>query len=116
MAKFWEFAKGHPAVFEYMPDEEDRDALPRAWVINVFYTVLKDKFSKYVEDQMDKRIKERAKEQNSEAVMHPKFYQAFRESKDVSGILFKPADPVNYKLKLYFFRIVVKGLGADMLK
>ena len=74
MAIFWEFAKEHPEVFEYVPDEEDRDALPRAWIINVFYTVLKDKFSKWVEAQMEKRNKERAKEQNSEVVMHPKFY------------------------------------------
>ena len=86
MAKFWDFAKGHPEVFEYMPDEEDRDALPRSWMINVFYTVLKDKFSKWVEDQMERRNKERAKEQNSEVVMHAKFYQAFKESTDVSGI------------------------------
>ena len=74
LAKMWDFARGHPEVYEYMPDEEDRDALPRAWIINVFYTVLKKQFSAWVEAQMEKRNKERAKEQNTEAVMLPKFY------------------------------------------
>ena len=85
LKKIWLFATQHPEIYQYMPDPEDREDLPRSWIVNVFYTVLGKGFSKWVEAQLEARNQERAKEQDTEAQMLPKFYQAFKASTDVSG-------------------------------
>ena len=83
--KMQEWAKGQPEVFKYLPAEEDLDALPRAWIVNVLYTVLGKTFSTWVDAQIEKRNKERATEKNQEAVLLPKFWKSFKASTDVSG-------------------------------
>ena len=44
-----------PRVYMFIPDEEDRDKLPREWLFNVMYTNLKSEFSDYVVSKIIER-------------------------------------------------------------
>ena len=84
LAHIWKFAADHPEVNKFLPAEEDRDDLPRSWVVNVLFSVLGGKFAKWINRQMEARNKLRLKDQNKEAVMLPKFAASFRASTDIS--------------------------------
>ena len=83
--KMWQFAADHPEVNRYLPADEDKDELPRSWVVNILFTVLGNKFAKWINKQMEARNKQRLKDQNKEAVMLPKFAASFRTSTDISS-------------------------------
>jgi hypothetical protein len=46
---FFKFAKEHPQVLEYFPDERDWDRLPRKYVADVIHSVIGDPFVKFIE-------------------------------------------------------------------
>ena len=60
--KMWQFAADHPEVNRYLPAEEDKDELPRSWVVNVLFTVLGAKFARWINKQMERRNQLRLKD------------------------------------------------------
>ena len=116
VARMWDLAAKHPNVLKYMPAEEDRDALPRAWIINIFYTVLGKTFSDWVDAQLERRNKERAKEQNTEAVLLDKFAASFKASTDVSGKYLVQLALIMFLTAIFPIDTAAKGIGADLLK
>ena len=53
----------HQNVFEYLPEPElELPKTPKQWIVNVVATVLKEKFSKWVEEQIKKRHAKVAKD------------------------------------------------------
>ena len=43
-----EFTANYPEVTEFLPDERDRDRLPRRWICNLVYTIVGDPFRNWV--------------------------------------------------------------------
>ena len=59
--------------------------LPRAYLANVIYTLVGDKFRKWVEQKIEERNEKIMQEQNMAIDMDPEVYQAFKASNYVSG-------------------------------
>ena len=44
----------HPVIFDYLPHRKlELPKTPKQWLVNVFATILKENFTKWVDEQMD---------------------------------------------------------------
>ena len=50
-----EWAKSYHQIFNYLPDKQDLDRVPRAWIANVIYTIVGDPFKEYVDAMIEQR-------------------------------------------------------------
>jgi len=55
MADFIEYLSQHQEAFEYLPDEQDLMNLPRAYLINVIYSIVGDDFRAWVDQRVNFR-------------------------------------------------------------
>ena len=44
----WEFTNKYPNCQQYWPDERDRVKIPRAWLVNMCFTVIGSDFEEFV--------------------------------------------------------------------
>ena len=77
-----------PCVGKALPIEpREVEKLPRAYVANVIFTVVGDKFKQWVESKIQERNVKIMEEQNLAIEMDPEVYKAFKASTNVSGKL-----------------------------
>ena len=72
-------------VKAYLPDERDTLEPPRAWLANVFFSVIGEEFGAWVRDRVDSRNAELKEDRNLEAAVDPDVLGIFRASTGFSG-------------------------------
>ena len=76
----------HPVIFDYLPHRKlELPKTPKQWVVNVFATILKENFIKWVDEQVDARHAKVAKEKDLMIKMDPEMAKVFRQSNAVSS-------------------------------
>ena len=79
-------AKKHPGFSNYLPlEEKEIEKLPRAYLANLIYTIIGEKFKLWVKQKVQDRTDKRTAEQDMAIEMDPAIYEAFRASTNVSG-------------------------------
>ena len=79
-------AKKHPGFANYLPlEEKEIEKLPRAYLANLIYTIIGEKFKLWVKQKVQDRTDKRTAEQDMAIEMDPAIYEAFRASTNVSG-------------------------------
>ncbi len=79
-------AKKSTTVCKCLPIESrEVEKLPRAYLANVIYTIVGDKFRKWVEQKIQDRNDKLMEDQNMAIDMDPEVYKAFKNSNYVSG-------------------------------
>ena len=71
---------GKAITAAHMPDPRDMDYLPRQWVINVCYTLHKEKFKKWVRELCEDRNKLRTLKAKEAVALDPVIHKAFKVS------------------------------------
>lgn len=61
-----------------MPDEQDMDRVPRAWIANVIYTIVGQPFRNYVNAQIEKRNQALISKRDLSITMDSGILQAFQ--------------------------------------
>jgi hypothetical protein len=69
---------GKPELLQYFPDKRDIHKLPRAYCLNVFYTLEGKNFYDFVQTKIAERNATLAKDQDLMIQMDPEVAQAFR--------------------------------------
>jgi len=77
--------KENPEVAHYLPDERDHHRLPRDWLVNVTYTVMKDAFSSWVSERVKARNDTVLENRDLIISMDPLIAKSFKESVNVSS-------------------------------
>ena len=70
---------------DYLPDGKEIHKVPKHWIGNVCYTVLKGVFTKWVKEQVQKRNDELLEDKGLIIEMDPEIAQAFEASTKTSG-------------------------------
>ena len=79
-------AKKHPGFANYLTlEEKEIEKLPRAYLANLIYTIIGEKFKLWVKQKVQDRTDKRTAEQDMAIEMDPAIYEAFRASTNVSG-------------------------------
>ena len=76
----------HPEVYEYLPEPElELPKVPKAWLANVCATVMKEKFSRWVKEQVEARHEKVAVKKDLMIKMDPEIAKVFQQSVAVSS-------------------------------
>ena len=85
LEKITEYCRQQPNdIHNYMPDRLEVHKVPREWVCNVIATVLKNKFTDWVDEQMKIRNEDVRDKRNMDIELDADVADAFRASTDVS--------------------------------
>ncbi len=75
-------------VMQALPaDQKEIHKLPREYIGNILYTILGDKFKKWVRKKCDERTDKIMEKQDMAIEMDPEVYKAFKASTNISGRL-----------------------------
>ena len=84
-------ARKHPTFNNYLPAEErEIEKLPRAYVSNLIYTIVGDKFRKWVQGKIQERTEAIMAKQDMAIEMDPEVFKAFKSSNTISGKYLTP--------------------------
>ena len=75
----------YPIISEYMPDDRDFARLPRAWIANVIYTLVGERFKTIVANQIKARNEQLAEKKDLYISMDPNIARAFTNSSMISS-------------------------------
>ena len=82
---FYKFAKDRPEVMRAFPSEEqEREKLPRQYIINVIYTLVGEEFRTWVDKLVDERHEEIIEKRDLYIEMDPEIAAIYNKSKAVS--------------------------------
>ena len=74
-------AKKFPGFQNYLPaDDREVEKLPRAYIANLIYTIVGQKFKDWVQQKIQERTKKIMEEQDLAIEMDPEVYMAFQAS------------------------------------
>ena len=74
-----------PEVAHYLPEERDLDRLPKQWIADITYTVMKESFSKWVTERVKIRNDTIAENRNLIIELDPEVAEAFKKSLNISS-------------------------------
>ena len=78
--------KQHPEVYSYLPEPLlELPKTPKQWIANVCATILQEKFSKWVKDQVEARHDKVSIKKDIMIQMDPEMAEIFRQSTAVSS-------------------------------
>ena len=83
--KILAFGKKFPQVVNYLPEERDIHRLPRAFIVNIINTIVKEPFRDWVSDRIKDRNDEIAVKRNLNIELDPEIALAFRNSVNISS-------------------------------
>ena len=72
-----EFAEDHPQVFEFLPIKKEVKKLSRAYIGNVIYTVIGERFNEWVNDKVNERHQKFKEKKEMMIHMDPDIAQIF---------------------------------------
>ena len=75
----------HQDVIKYLPDKQEIKKVPKQWLINVMYTVIKAPFGQWVRQQIEERNRRIAVDKNMLIDMDPEIAEAYAASTAVSS-------------------------------
>ena len=74
-------AKKHPGLINYLPAEErEIEKLPRAYLANLIYTIVGERFRDWVKEKVDHRTQKILEDQDMAIEMDPEILQVFKAS------------------------------------
>ena len=80
-----EKGKENPLVAHYLPEERDIHRLPKAFIANVTFTVMKEAFSGWLSEQIKARNDTLAENQDLVIDLDPEIAEAFKSSVNISS-------------------------------
>ena len=69
--KIFKFLQNHNEVYKFLPDKEDLPKVPKQWLVNMVYTIVREDFSDWVKRHIEDRNEKMASEQNLLLEMDP---------------------------------------------
>ena len=111
-----EFGKNEPRVASYLPDERDLPRLPRQFIINITYSIMKDHFVEWTDQQIKARNEKLADKQHLNLHVDPEIAAAFNRSQNISSkwLLLCRRCKVNHSI--YLLHIASNGVSVNLLK
>ena len=86
LKKIISFVKnGHMQVMDYLPDPQEIEKVSREWICNVIATLLKNIFTDWLKNCIDKRNKEVIDKSKMTVEMDADIFTAFQASTAVSS-------------------------------
>ena len=76
---------GNLAVFDYLPDKQEIDKVSREWICNVCATIMKNKFTDWLNKNIKKRNEKLVDKNEMNIEMDKDIYDAFIASTAVSS-------------------------------
>ena len=85
LEKITEFCRGQPNnIHNYMPDRLEIHKISREWICNIVATVLKNKFTDWIDEQIKIRNEEVRDKKDMDIELDEDVYAAFKASTSVS--------------------------------
>ena len=72
-----DYIKLFPEAKQYLPIDKELDKVPKQWLVNVVYSVLKDPFYHWVKAKIEERNEKVTTEKNLLIEMDPEVAKAF---------------------------------------
>ena len=83
--KISQFLQQYPEIAQYLPDAIEIPRLPKEYLANVAYTVIKKPFADWVKAQINARNEKIITDQQLEVELDPELVEAFNASTHVSS-------------------------------
>ena len=80
-----EIIEQHPEVYKYLPDRIEIKKIPKQYLVNVLYTIIKAPFGAWVKQQIEERNRRIAVDKNMLIDMDPEIAEAYAASTAVSS-------------------------------
>ena len=85
MEAILKFIRSYDECTKFLPDEKEIRKVPKQWLINMIYTLIRDPFSEWVKSLIDARNKKVTVAHNLLIDMDPEVAAAFANSTAVSS-------------------------------
>jgi hypothetical protein len=112
----FKFAATMPEIAPYLCEDRDKHRLPRAWVCNVIFTRVGERFSAWVDNHIDLRNEKLAEAQKLNIEMDSDIFDAFQSSTQISSTRHTHLAFTQSLITLFLFVTASKGISAHLLK